>query len=111
MTGTATDDDALSETATLTISVQKPRAVLSKHLFALCDVEIDLDGLVVTICGVGARRQPDGQVAVVLPVYRDVNGQRQGAVKLPPELLPAIGESVLDTLVSVGLAVRRFGQQ
>jgi len=63
-----------ASTVSITVSVTNARAVQSKSLFALVDVEIEIAGVTFGIHGVQARRYPDGGTSVNLPPVRDLDG-------------------------------------
>jgi stage V sporulation protein G len=92
----------------VTCTVLNARPVTSKTLFALVDVEVLIDEVAFVICGIQARREPDGRTAVTLPTYRAADGAWLPAIKLPSELRTPIADAVLEHLVDEGIAKRRF---
>ncbi len=95
--------------AVVTCTVLNARPVASKTLFAMVDIELLIEGVSFVICGVQARREPDGGSAVRLPTYRGTDGSWLPAVKLPEELRGPVADTVLEYLVEEGLAKRRYG--
>lgn len=96
------------ENALVTCTVRNARPVDSRSLFALVDVDIEIVGVMLTICGVQARRMTSGGASVHFPTYKGTDGVWYSAVKLPPELHAPLTRAVLAYLVEVGLANPRF---
>jgi stage V sporulation protein G len=96
------------ECAVVTCTVRNARPVTSKTLFALVDVEVLIDEVAFVICGIQARREPDGRTAVALPTYRAADGTWLPAIQLPPDLRKPIADAVLAHLVDEGIAKQRF---
>lgn len=94
-------------TTYVTFTALNARPASGKALFALVDVELLIDGVAVVICGVQARRVPDGGTSIHLPTYRAADGTWQPAVKLPSDLRGPLGDVVLEFLVQEGLAKPR----
>jgi hypothetical protein len=63
-----------AETTTLTFIVHNARAINSKALFAMVDVEVQIAGVTIDIVGVQARRLLDGGTSVSLPTFKDEGG-------------------------------------
>jgi hypothetical protein len=69
------------------------------HLLALATVEIDLDGVALTLHGVQVVRTPAGKLQCRAAHYRTPTGEWAPAVILPDELERAIGAEILAGLV------------
>jgi stage V sporulation protein G len=91
----------------VTFVVTNPRRIDSRKLFALVDVEMEVAGISFAIQGVQARKVPQG-TSIHLPTYKDHDGVWQSAVKLPDELREPLAATVLEFLVTSGLARPRF---
>lgn len=96
------------ESAVMTLAVHNARPIDSKTLFALVDVELEIAGVALLICGVQARRLARGGTAVHLPTYRGTDGAWHAAIRLPPDLHAPLAEAVLAFLVEEGLAKPRY---
>lgn len=103
-TPAASDDDG---NAFVTMTVLNARPASGKVLFALVDVEILIEGVAVVICGIQARRVPDGGTSIHLPTFKVADGTWRPAIKLPDDLLGPLGDIVLEFLVQEGLAKPR----
>ena len=101
-------DEGQFDTALVTFSVTNARAINSKVLFALVDVEMQIAGVCFSILGVQARNAPNGCTAVHLPTYRDTNGEWRSSVRLPEELRQPLADAVLAFLVDEGVARRKY---
>jgi stage V sporulation protein G len=101
-------DEGQFDTALVTFSVTNARAINSRVLFALVDVEMQIAGVSFSILGVQARNAPNGCTAVHLPTYRDTNGEWRSSVRLPEELRQPLADAVLAFLVDEGLARRKY---
>ncbi len=100
----AAEDQMDSGSEVVTFTVSNARAIDSRSLFALVDVEVQAGGIVCSIRGVQARRIPDGGTSVHLPTYKDSNGTWQPAITMPEELRGPLADAVLQFLVEEGLA-------
>jgi hypothetical protein len=67
----------------------------ARDLLALATVDINLDGIAVTLRGVQVLRLPNGKLQARAPHYRTTTGVWAPAVTLPDELERAIGAEVL----------------
>ena len=76
------DETAAPECETVSFTVTNARAVDSKTLFALVDVEMRIAEVAFEILGVQARRGPGG-TAIELPAVRDPGGVWRPAIRLP----------------------------
>jgi stage V sporulation protein G len=99
-------DDAGSSLITITVLSVTPAH--AGKLFAFASVEVDIDGVQITIHGIRARRVDTTGTRIELPQFRDPNGRWQTAIILPEEVRGPIGDAVLDALVERGLAKHRF---
>jgi stage V sporulation protein G len=97
----------MEATERVAFTVTNARAISSKSIFALVDVEMQVAGISFSILGVQARHLPAGGSTVNLPAYRDTEGRWRPAIELPEELQKPFIEAVLDFLVDQGLARRR----
>ena len=93
----------------VTFTVLNCQALQTKSIFALVDVEMSICGVCFSIRGIQARHLPGGGTSVHLPEYRSPAGSWRAAVQLPPELVEAVSQAVLDHLLDVGVAVRKAG--
>ena len=100
------DDAGLSLVRITVLSVAPAHA---GKLFALASVEVDIDGVQITIHGIRALHvaEPVG-TRIELPQFRDTSGRWQTAITLPEEVRGPIGDVVLDELAERGLVRRRF---
>jgi stage V sporulation protein G len=96
-----------TDTAIVTCTVSNSRAVDSKVLFALVDVELEIAGISLTIRGIQARRTPEG-TAVIMPTFKDADGSQRPAVILPTEMKQPLFRAILDHLLDTGLAKRKY---
>lgn len=106
-------DDAI-ETQTVSITVLSARAAQTKSVYAFCDVELVVAGVVFQIHGIQVRHARKGLseiggTEVCLPTYRDEAGIARPSVSLAPEIREKIADLVLAHLVAVGIAKQRFG--
>jgi stage V sporulation protein G len=101
-------DDGQFDCALVTFSVTNARAINSKFLFALVDVEMQVAGVCFAILGIQARNAPNGCTSVHLPTYRDTNGEWRSSVRIPDELREPLADAVLAFLVDEGLARRKY---
>jgi stage V sporulation protein G len=100
-------DDAGSSLVRITVLSVTP--VHAGKLFALALVEVDIDGVQITIHSIRAVHVADPVgTRIELPQYRNPNGRWQTAITLPEEVRGPIGDAVLDTLIERGIAKRRF---
>jgi hypothetical protein len=97
-----------AETTTLTFIVHNARAINSKALFAMVDVEVQIAGVTIDIVGVQARRLLDGGTSVSLPTFKDEGGVWRPAIRLPEEVRGPLADAVLGFLLDEGLARRKF---
>lgn len=106
------DDAGITEpdtdVAPVKIIVRDARAVDSRVLFALVDVDLEVGGIVFSILGVQARRLPSGGTDVVLPTFRSEDGKWRPAIQLPEELQNPLITAVLLFLVEEGLTHNRL---
>ena len=102
------NDDTRTDRAVVTFTVTNARAVSSKSLFALVDVEMEIAGVCFTILGVQARNAPNGCTSTHLPTYRDADGVWRPSIRLPDEVHDLLGDAVLNFLVEEGLARRKY---
>ena len=93
----------------VSITVLSVTPTRAGKLFAFASVEVDIDGIRVTIHGIQALRAaaPVG-TRIELPKFRGPNGEWQTAITLPEEVRGPIGDAVLGELIERGLAKRRF---
>ena len=105
MTG-ASDPEA--DTVSVKFTVSNARAVSSKTVFALVDVELSVAGVVLEIFGIQARCEPDGQTSIRLPTYKNAAGLWRPAIRLPAETHGPLADAVLEFLIEEGLARRKF---
>ena len=106
-------DDSI-ETETVAITIISARAARTKSVYAFCDVEIVVSGVPICIHGIQVRHarrdlSEIGGSEICLPTYRDEAGITRPSVSLPPEIREKIADLVLDHLLEVGIAKRRFG--
>ena len=106
--------DDQTETETVSITIINARTARSKSVYAFCDVEIAISGIVFHIHGIQVRHarrdlSEIGGTEVCLPPYRNEAGISQPSISLPPEVRDKIADLVLDHLLEVGIAKRRFG--
>ena len=92
------------ERTVVTFTVTNARLVKADKLFAMVDVEMEIAGVAIVICGLQARRLPRGGTSVHLPTYRGPNGSSQVAIILPEEVETPVANAVLAYLVEEGLA-------
>jgi len=97
-----------NDTVPVTFTVSNARPVISKAIFALVDVEVQIAGVCFDILGVQARREPDGQTSTRLPTSRDTNGIWRPAIRLSDEVRAPLGDAVLAFLVDEGLARQKL---
>ena len=102
------------ETETVAITILSARAAQTKSVYAFCDVEISIAGVVFLVHGIQVRQARKnlseiGGTEVCLPTYRDETGAARPSVSLPPEIRGKIADLVLDHLLAVGIAKQRFG--
>nr|WP_314072660.1 hypothetical protein [uncultured Roseococcus sp.] len=94
----------MSDSAIITCTVSNAQPCASKHVFALVDVHLDVDGVCFMIRGVQARHLPSGGTSIHLPTYKDAGGMPQPAIELPEELKQPLCDAVLSFLVEERLA-------
>jgi hypothetical protein len=86
---------AEDDTATVSVTVMNCRAVDQGKLVAVCDAELVLDGVAVTLHGVGVEQLP-GALRCRPPCWRDPgSGRWLPAVTLPPEIQDAVADATL----------------
>ncbi len=86
----------MSETTTVTFTVLGTQPVRGAgRLVGLANVEVVLDGVAITLQGIGIMRERDGNLTCKAPVFRYTDGTWLPAVVLPPELGKAIAAEVL----------------
>ncbi len=93
----------------MTFTVRDARAVESKTLYALLDVDVEIAGVVLVICGVQTRRVPQGGTSVHLPTYKGADGIWHPAIRLPAAARAPLADAVLTFLMEEGLAKPRYG--
>jgi hypothetical protein len=82
----------MSSTVPVTFTVTELRRLhRAGNLLALATVEVDLDGVALTLHGVQVLRLPTGRLQCRAPHYRAQTGAWVPAVTLPDELEVAIG--------------------
>lgn len=59
-----------TDTERVSFTVLNARAISSKSIFALVDIEMQIAGVSFSILGLQARRSPSGALTVFLPTYR-----------------------------------------
>lgn len=106
-------DDSI-ETETVTITVLSARAAQTKTVYAFCDAELVISGVVFQIHGIQVRHarrdlSDIGGTEVCLPTYRDEAGISRPSLSLPPEIREKIADLVLAHLLETGIAKQRFG--
>lgn len=85
----------MTDKATVNVEVLGVEPVSAGRLVGLATVELDLDGIVVTLQGVRLLRRPDGRLDIEAPVFRHPStGQWLPAVALPADLAKGIVEAV-----------------
>lgn len=94
----------MKDAAIITCTVSNAQPCASKHVFALVDVQLDVDGVCFVIKGVQARRMASGGTSIHLPTYKDAGGMPQPAIELPEELKQPLCEAVLSFLLDERLA-------
>jgi hypothetical protein len=102
------------ETETVAITILRARAAQTKSVYAFCDVELVVAGVVFNIHGIQVRRarrdlSEIGGTEVCLPTYRDEAGIARPSVSLPLEIREKIADLVLAHLLEAGIAKQRFG--
>ena len=93
----------------VTFAVTNCQPMQTKSVFALVDVEMLVGGVGLWIRGIQARHLAGGGTSIYLPTYRTPTGSWRAALELPPELVDALSQAVLDHLVEIGVAVRNVG--
>lgn len=84
------------ETATVTFTVLGFELVTGHgSLVAFAAVEVELDGIVLHLDGVGVICARDGRLIAQAPRFRGASGEWRPAIGLPPELAQAMGREVL----------------
>jgi hypothetical protein len=78
------------------------KSMSSARLLALADVELDFDGVLVTVNSIRVEREPDG-VSVRLPIDRD----GRALITLPDEVKDGISDIVLEAALEVGIVKER----
>ena len=95
------DMNDLTETETVAITIINARAAQSKSLYAFCDVELAISGVVFQIHGVQVRHarldlSEIGGTEICLPTYRNEAGIARPSISLPPEIREKIADLVLE---------------
>ena len=86
----------MTDTLPVTFTVTALRRLHSTgRLLALATVDLDLDGVAMTLHGVQVTRLPNGSLQCSAPRYRTPTGEWAPAVTLPDELEVAIGAEVI----------------
>jgi hypothetical protein len=99
-------DACETDTAPVSFTILRVRAIETKHVYALIDVELSIAGICFTIAGIQARHLAQGGTSINLPKYRDADGTWRSAVDVPPELRDAVSSAILDHLLDIGVAKR-----
>jgi len=99
---------------TVEITVTSVRPVQTKSLYALCDVEIVINGVALAVHGIQVRhgRQAVSDktgTSICLPTYKDETGTYKPSVSLPPEIRERVADLLLEYLLDLGISRRRFG--
>jgi stage V sporulation protein G len=90
----------MSDTVHIAFTVTELRRLHSAgRLLALATVEIDLDGVLLTLNGVQVIQLPNGKLQCRAAHYRTPTGEWAPAVTLPDELEMAIGAEILSGFV------------
>lgn len=87
------------ETGLIGCRVLAIHPVFSSKVMALASVELDIDGIVMTIHGVQvikAKASYGDCLQVRLPAHRTPDGQWQPSMELPQELELPLGRAILD---------------
>lgn len=103
----------MNDFATINCTVIDVRPVNKGRLIALATVEINIDGIVMTIDGVQVVRLPatankQEMTGVDVPHYRGADGTWRRAVMLPDELDGPLGDAVLERCCELGITRRRY---
>ena len=85
-----------SETVAVTATVLRITRATAGRLLALAEVEIEIAGVAFTLHGVRVIGTGPRSRRVAAPCYRVAGGRLADAISLPPELVRAIGNAVLD---------------
>src|SRR5262245_14399780 len=83
------------ETGLVSIRVLSVTPVRAGRLFALASVEVDIDGIQITIHGIRALSVAPAGTRIELPKFRDADGMSKAAIILPEEVRNPIGDAVL----------------
>lgn len=97
---------AVPDTATVSFAIIRLTPVCKGKLAALADVEVIHDGVSMTICGIQVIAGSNG-TKITLPTYRDASGQWRPAIRMPPELHDAMGDTVLEAALELGVVKRK----
>src|SRR5882757_6541672 len=97
-----------AESSLVSITVLSVTPVRAGKLFALASVEVDIDGIQITIHGIRVVHVAPVSTRIELPKFRAPNGEWQTAIILPEEVRGSVAEAVLEELIERGLAKRRF---
>lgn len=97
-----------SETKQAQIRVVSIDRIAAKRVIALASVELEIDGVVVTINGIQAVRNEPAGLRIELPRFRDDAGVWRTAINLPEEVRGPMGDAVIEELLRIGLAKARF---
>lgn len=90
-----------TSTATITVLAITPVSNAGK-LLALADVEVQLDGVAITVHGIQVRADGKG-TEVALPRYRASDGSWKNAVSLPDEVRAPMGDAVMEAAIEAGI--------
>ena len=86
----------MSETATVTFTLVGTERVRDKgKLIGLANVEVEWGGIAFTLQGITVVRESDGSISCLAPRFRHPGGRWLPGVVLPPTLIKAIGNEVL----------------
>lgn len=99
MSGIRSSAEATIETGLVECRVLAIHPVFSSKIMALASVELDIDGIVMTIHGIQVVKAKGGYgdcLQVRLPTHRTTDGLWQSSLELPQELELPLGRAVLD---------------
>jgi DNA-binding cell septation regulator SpoVG len=99
--------DSPRQTVDVTATVLRLDRAEAGRLAALASVQIEIAGVAFVIHGVRIIRTGPRAHGIAAPCYRMATGRRADAISLPPELIHAIAEVVLDEFDALR-GLRRF---
>lgn len=111
----ATTVEIMSETAVVHCTVLELRPARQGRVLALATVQIEIEGIVLTIEGVQVHRfrfpgDPRDMIGVRPPQYRAADGCWRDAIHMPREVEEALGDVVLAECREAGLQVHGVGR-